>query len=71
MNLKNMTPEEQVIFRLLQLEREHSEYAVRQIVRIVVDKIPVNNLLARHVTNIVLSNDSYVLSKVFEDRGYL
>ena len=66
-----MTPEEQVIFRLLQLEREHSEYAVRQIVRIVVDKIPVNNLLARHVTNIVLSNDSYVLSKVFEDRGYL
>lgn len=71
MNLKNMTPEEQVIFRLLQLESEHSEWAVRQIVRLVVDKIPVNCLLARHVTNIMRSNDSYVLSKVFEDRGYL
>lgn len=71
MNLIMQTPEEQINFRLDTLENEHGKNAVRQIVRLVVDKIPVNCLLARHVTNIMRSNDSYVLSKVFEDRGYL
>jgi hypothetical protein len=71
MNLRNELPEVQIAFRLDQLEKEHGKKDVRQAVRLVVNHIPVEGLLIMHVRNIVLSNSVYVLSKVFEERGYL